>query len=136
MNIDKFKHQHGRIFHCIQTLRQYAAAGIVEHAREIASSVIAMSSVIKLHLTVEDTVLYPALRASNRRSIARMGEEYRDEMKSIAASYDAFARKWNTPANVASDPEGFRKDANTVLKMLHARIRKEDKDFYPAVEVS
>ncbi|HYD63287.1 MAG TPA: hemerythrin domain-containing protein [Noviherbaspirillum sp.] len=134
MNIDKFKHQHRKIFDCIDTLRRHASAGIIENAREIASTVVAMSSVIKLHLTVEDTVLYPALRTGRSRSVARMGEEYQSEMKVIASSYEEFARKWNTPASVAANPEGFRSDANTVLKMLHTRIRQEDRHFYPAIE--
>lgn len=134
MNIDKFKHQHEKIFGCINTLRLYAASGIKEHAREIAAAVVSMSSIIKLHLTVEDTVLYPALRTSKVGTIARMGDEFQSEMKVIAKSYEDFARRWNTAANVAQDPEGFRRDANTVLKMLHARIKKEDRDFYPAVE--
>ena len=134
MNIDKFKHQHEKIFACINSLRRHAAAGIAEHAAEIASAVVSMSSVIKLHLTVEDSVLYPALRASKVRSMARMGDEFQSEMKVIAKSYEDFARRWNTATNVAHDPEGFRKDANTVLKLLHSRIVREDKDFYPAVE--
>lgn len=134
MNIDKFKRQHVKIFESINTLRQYTLSGIVENAREIASTVIDMSSTIKLHLSVEDTVLYPALRSSEDRSIARLGNQYQEDMKAIARSYDEFARKWNTAGNVAKDPNGFRAEANTVLKKLYARIRQEDLNFYPAVE--
>lgn len=134
MNIDKFKHQHEKIFDCIDALRRYSVAGVAEHAREIASAVVSMSSLIKLHLSVEDTVLYPALRSRSKSLLAQMGDRYQDEMRVIAASYEEFARKWNTAANVAQNPDGFRADANTVLKRLHARIRQEDKDFYPAIE--
>ena len=134
MNIDKFKHQHGEIFECINTLRQYSLAGIVENAREIARGVVSMSSKIKLHLSVEDTVLYPALRSSNSKSIVSLGNQFQEDMKTIAKSYDDFARRWNTAANVAKDPDGFRADANIVLKKLHARIRQEDLNFYPAIE--
>lgn len=134
MNIDKFKHQHHKIFDSINALRQYSLAGAVEHAREIAAAVVSMSSLIKLHLTVEDRVLYPALRSSSERALAKIGNQYQEDMKVIAQNYDEFARKWNTAANVARDPDGFRKDANVVLKMLHARIRQEDHHFYPAIE--
>jgi ribosome-associated translation inhibitor RaiA len=134
MNIDKFKHQHVEIFQLIQTLRQHSLSGIVENAREIARGVVSMSSVIKLHLSVEDTILYPALRSSNSKSIAKLGDQYQEEMKMIARSYEEFARRWNTAANVAKDPEGFRSEANVVLKKLHARIRQEDTNFYPAIE--
>lgn len=134
MNIDKFKHQHVKIFNGIDMLRQYAQAGIAENARHIAQTVVSMSSVIKLHLAVEDTLLYPALRDSRDGMLARMGDQFQEEMKAIAASYDEFVRRWNTAANVARDPEGFRKDANRVLKLLHGRIRKEDREFYPGIE--
>lgn len=134
MNIDKFKHQHAEIFQCINILRQHAHSGVVENAREIARGVVSMSSVIKLHLSVEDTVLYPAPRSSKSKSIAKLGDQYQEDMKTIARSYDEFARRWNTAANVAKDPEGFRSEANLVLKKLHARIRQEDMNFYPAVE--
>lgn len=134
MEINKFKHQHTKIFECISTLRRYSSEGIAEHAKEIASTVVSMSSLIKLHLTVEDTVLYPALRMSNERAIAEMGHQYQEDMKGIARSYMEFARKWNTASNVAQDPVGFRADANTVLKRLHSRIKQEDEHFYPAIE--
>jgi hypothetical protein len=136
MNIDKFKHQHVKIFDCIATLRHYAAAGIVEHAREIAGTVVSMSSVIKLHLVVEDTVLYPALRNSSNAVLSRMGMQFQSEMKTIADKYEAFVHRWNTSAKVAQDPEGFRADANQVLKILHGRIRREDREFYPEIEAA
>lgn len=136
MNIDKFKHQHEKIYDCIGTLRHYAAAGIAENAREIAGTVVAMSSVIKLHLVVEDTVLYPALQKSSDATLSRMGIQFQAEMKSIAAKYEAFVHRWNTAGKVAQDPEGFRSDANQVLKMLHGRIRREDVEFYPEIEAA
>lgn len=134
MDITKFKHQHGRIYDCIRTLHRYSTQGTSEHAREIAATVVSMSSLIKLHLSVEDKILYPALRASERSALAKMGEQYQEDMKTIAKSYDEFARRWNTAANVAQDPAGFRSDANTILRRLHARIQQEDRHFYPAVE--
>ena len=134
MDIEKFKHQHVKIFDCIDTLRGHSLAGVVDNARDIARTVVRMSSLIKLHLSVEDTVLYPALRASNSQAVAKMGDEYQDEMKVIARHYEEFARKWNTATNVARDPDGFRSDANVVLRKLHARIRQEDAHFYPAIE--
>lgn len=134
MNIDKFKHQHVAIYECIRTLRHHVLSGIAENARQIAGTVVDMSSTIKLHLSVEDKVLYPALRSSKNQSMASLGNRYQEDMKAIARSYEEFARKWNTAVNVARDPEGFRAEANTVLKRLHARIRQEDSDFYPAIE--
>lgn len=136
MNIDKFKHQHVEILNGISSLRTLVKSGIRDNAAEIAQAIIAMSSTIKLHLAVEDKFLYPALEGTNNAALARMGKRFQDEMTSIASSYLAFARRWNTPSTVSQNPEGFRSDANSVLKVLYDRMRREDTDFYPAVEAS
>jgi hemerythrin-like domain-containing protein len=133
MNIDKFQHQHEQIFNCIDVLRELSTAGIAQNARRIADMVVSMSSIIKLHLAVEDKVLYPALQQSDNAALARMGDQYQVEMKSIATTYERFVRRWNTASNVAQDPDGFRAEANQVLRTLHARIKREDRDFYPEI---
>ena len=136
MNIDRFKQQHIEILSSISTLRTHVRNGIANNATDIAALIVAMSSTIKLHLAVEDSTLYPALQNGNNRALAQMGKRFQDEMQSIAASYLAFSRKWNTAARVEEDPEAFRADANSVLKVLYERMQKENTDFYPAIEAS
>lgn len=136
MNIDKFKQQHIGILGCIAALRQCTQAGIGANADEIARLIISMSSIIKLHLAVEDKILYPALQAGKNVALAKMGQRFQDEMKAIASTYIGFAGKWNTAASVSADPEGFRAAANHVLKLLHERMQKENTDFYPTIEAA
>ena len=134
MNIDKFKQQHVEILSCISALRSLVKQGIHDNAAEISRLIISMSSTIKLHLAVEDKILYPALEATNNPSLANMGKRFQDEMTSIALAYLNFAKKWNTASTVSNNPEDFRSDANSVLRALYDRMRKEDVDFYPAIE--
>lgn len=134
MNIDKFKQQHVEILSCISALRTLVKKGISNNADEIAGLIISMSSTIKLHLAVEDKILYPALQSANNASLARMGKRFQDEMTSIARAYLDFARKWNAASTLAKKPEEFRADANSVLRVLHDRMRKENTDFYPVIE--
>ena len=134
MNIDKFKHQHVSILGSIATLRRLAHAGVAHNAPEIARLVVAMSSTIKLHLAVEDQVLYPALQRGDNPDLARLGRQYQSEMASIASAYDAFARRWNTAENVRRNAQGFRDEANVVLRRVFERMQREDHDFYPRIE--
>lgn len=134
MNLEKFKHQHTDILRSIATLRALAHAGVEANATAIAQGIVAMSGTIKLHLAVEDQLLYPALRSGNNAVLARMGKKFQDEMEAIASAYMGFAQRWNQAVNVARDPEGFRSDANSVLKTVHARMQKENTVFYPAIE--
>lgn len=134
MNIDKFKQQHVDIIECIAALRRASKAGVSENASEIARLIVAMSSIIKLHLAVEDQVLYPALSSGNNTVLARMGQKFQNEMGAIASAYMGFAARWNQAGKVAQDPEGFRSDANSILKTVHARMQQENTVFYPAIE--
>jgi len=35
---------------------------------------------------------------------------------------------------VRRDEQGFRDDANRVLRMVHERMQRENRDFYPRIE--
>jgi len=134
MNLDRFKHQHVDILQSIATLRRLSHAGVEDNATEIARQIVAMSSTIKLHLAAEDQALYPALQSEGDPALARMGLQYQQEMASIARDYDQFARRWNTAAGVRADGTGFRAEANVVLRRVHERMQRENRDFYPRIE--
>ncbi len=133
MNIDRFKHQHLDILDGIDRLRASSQEGVAEHAEEIAAQIVAMSGVVRLHLAVENDTLYPALAKGDLR-LARMGQAYQNEMGDIAADYLAFAGRWNLASRLVKAPEQFRQEANRVLRKLYQRIRREDREFYPAIE--
>lgn len=134
MNIDKFKQQHIEIIDCVTKLRRLSKMGIIENAMAISDLIVSMSSIIRLHLAVEDRILYPALQKGGDVSLAKMGKKFQEEMCAIASAYQDFGRRWNYASNVSRDPEGFRSDANKILKLLHDRMQKENVDFYPAIE--
>ncbi len=134
MNIDRFKHEHQDILAQIDALRTLSHAGPAQHASAIAQGIVAISSTIRLHLAVEDRMLYPALQSSGDAELARLGARFQHEMGEIAGAFMAFARRWNTAERVAADPGGFRAEANVALRSVYERMRREDRDFYPRVE--
>ena len=134
MNIEKFKHQHVDILSRIDQLRSLTHAGVEANAAAIAQGIISFSSLIKLHLAVEDKALYPALQRSGDATLARLGQQFQDDMGPIAQAFDGFARRWNTAERLRSDPQGFRNDANTVLKRVYERMQRENREFYPRIE--
>lgn len=134
MNIDKFKQQHVDILGNIATLRKLTQAGVAQNAPDIARLVVAMSSTIKLHLAVEDKVLYPALQNGQNVAMARMGKQFQEEMSVIARTYEGFAQRWNTAHSLQHHEDDFRADANIVLRTLHERMQRENRDFYPRIE--
>jgi hypothetical protein len=134
MNIDKFKQQHQHILDSIDALRRLSRDGVDRNAEAIAQQIVAMSATIKLHLAAEDHALYPSLQRQDDPELARMGQAYQQEMGSIAGAYDGFSRRWNHPAHLRDDADGFRRDANEVLRRVHERMQRENRQFYPRVE--
>lgn len=134
MDMTRFKVQHQEILNGIDTLRQLSRTGVQTNAQAIADNIASLSDVIIRHLAVEDRILYPAVQASDNPELAQMGRTYQKEMTGIANGYIAFSRHWSQAHHVRDDPDGFKEDANTILKAVYLRMQKENREFYPAVE--
>lgn len=134
MDIERFKNQHVDILTRIAALRKLVHDGIEANAHAIARQVRDLGTVVKLHLAIEDRILYPAVRQSAHPGIAAMGNAYQNEMKGIANEYIRFTNKWSDPQQLAADPESFRAAANQVLKTVYQRMQRENHEFYPAIE--
>lgn len=136
MDIERFKQQHRDILAGINTLRTLTHAGVNENAEEIATGLVSLSRLVTLHLAIEDRILYPMLQNSQNGALAKMGKKYQGDMTHIANPFIAFARDWSTATALQKDPDGFRTQANTVLKRVYERMRKEGTEFYPAIETA
>ena len=134
MDIQRYHHDHAKIFAQINTLRELSRAGIAANAVRISELITGTASHIKVHLAAEDRVLYPALARSGDAQVAAMSARYRSEMQGIASAFAAFVAQWRVPSRLAADPDGFRRDANTVLRALFDRLQRESIELYPAAE--
>lgn len=131
MNIQRFEAQHDAILRGVAELRQLSRQGIAENAVSIAQKIVDISSTIKLHLAGEDRMLYPTAQRSGDPSLAKLADRYQQDMGPIAAEFEAFVHRWNTPNALREQAEIFRREANRVLRLLWERMRREDGELYP-----
>ena len=134
MDIERFKQQHVQILQIIHRMRRLATDGIAENASELAREIRLMKSKVALHLSIENDILYPRLEKRADAQVSRLAREYQEEMTGLAEGFGRFVERWGAESAVGGDPEGFRRDCNSVLKALHRRIQRENTDFYPQVE--
>ena len=134
MDIQRYYHDHAQIFAQINTLRDLSRAGIAANAVRISELITGTASHIKFHLAAEDRVLYPALARSGDAQVAAMSGRYQDEMQGIARAFSGFVERWRVPSRLVADPDGFRSDANIVLRSLFDRLQRESAELYPAAE--
>jgi len=132
MKLQRFEHDHHEILDGIHQLRKLIATGIEYNAAAITQLLMTMSASIKLHLAVEDRVVYPAFASSGRPELAAMGRFYQEEMGDLSRKYTEFATRWNLANRVANNPSGFRDEANAIFKALFLRTKREESELYPA----
>jgi hemerythrin-like domain-containing protein len=134
MDMRRFEAQHAAIQRGIDDLRTLSKQGVSENAAEIARLVVSISSTIKLHLAGEDRMLYPAALRAGDAALVRLAQRYQEDMGPLAAEFEAFVRRWNTAQPVRQQAENFRREANTVLRLLWERMQREDNEFYPRMK--
>ena len=134
MKTDRIKSDHDALLGYVGGLRELVQAGIPENAEAIFRELMKISASIKLHLAIEDRILYPALMAAVDPRIAATGKRYQQEMGNLAEIYTGFATRWNAAFKISEDPDAFRREANDVFKALHARIQREESELLPLAE--
>ena len=136
MDIKRFKHQHADILGGIVAVRKLAHQGIVEHAADIAGELKTLARSVTQHLAFEDRVLYPLIEKGADERLSQMSKRYQHDMQGLAAAFIKFVQRWGDAAALAGNPEAFRSDANVVLKNVHDRVIRENREFYPAIEAA
>ena len=134
MYINRLKQDHDVFLAFVTKLRNLAQAGVLQNSGAICEIINGISSRIKVHLAIEDRILYPELLKSSDPAIANISKVFQSEMNGIAAAYTEFARKWNNSSRVAANPDEFKKEADAIFEALHARIQRENKELYPLAE--
>lgn len=134
MNIDKYKSDHVEIMRLVTDAKTLVLGGADKQPAAIAQKIVAISSIIKLHLAIEDQVLYPALKRSVSTQVARTATRFQNEMGPLAADFSAFARRWNTEARIRTEPVTMRSEAMAILDRIHRRMQQENRELYPLAE--
>ncbi|HET8764192.1 MAG TPA: hemerythrin domain-containing protein [Rhodanobacter sp.] len=133
MHVERYLQDHRHIAQQIAAMRSLSRDGIPAHAHDIAEQLATMAAQIKLHLALEDQVLYPELARVADTALAALATRYQGEMAALTEAFAEFVAHWRVAAHIEADPEGFRHAANVVLKALHERLQREEAEFFPAV---
>ena len=134
MNTSSIRSDHEALYASMDELRRLLATGVAESADALFVELRKLSATIKLHLAIEDRMLYPALANASDLQVAAVGKRFQHEMGGLAAAYEDFVTRWDSAAGIAAAPERFEREAAGVLDALHARIQHEDRELLPLAE--
>lgn len=103
-------------------------------AVEITLMLARLTGILRIHLALEDEILYPALRNASDPAMARTAERYWQEMGGLADAFLDFVDRWKRADVLLADADRFRAESAHVFAALADRIAREHEDIYPMAE--
>lgn len=133
---NSLRDQHGRIIELVKEMS--IKVNTVEFRNDTAPTMdllIRLSGILNIHLAMEDQGLYPDLLKHRDQRVSDLARSYMDEMGNILQRFQRFIARWGYEQVIAIEPERFEKETREVLAALQQRIRREDNELYPLIEL-
>jgi hemerythrin-like domain-containing protein len=124
-----YREEHKELVKQITEIAKLIEAGAGQNAKAITSKFRRFSAKLKIHLSIEDDLLYPALIKAGGKT-QEMGQSFKDEMGGLKKVFDLFIAKWRGADKIEADPDSFTTEFNGILSALSARIEKEESELY------
>lgn len=93
-----------------------------------------LSTVLKVHLALEDKALYPHLITHDNPDVRRTAGEFQFHMGRLAQEFEAFHARWSRPGEIESSAYEFAVEYRELSEALRRRMDMEDTTLYVLVE--
>ncbi|MCG6119098.1 MAG: hemerythrin domain-containing protein [Blastomonas sp.] len=133
--IAQLQSQHEACLAIIQDI-QTRSAVIADRtsAVEITLMLARLTGIMRIHLALEDEILYPALCKSGDPRIAEIGERACREMGGLADTFLDFIDRWKRADALLAEQAGFRSESDAIFAALAQRIEMEHREVYPLAD--
>jgi len=105
-----------------------------KNAAEVHILLSKMAGKLKIHLEMEDKVLYPALLKYPDEKIQKLTQKYLNEIGNIADTFKKYLAKWPQKMSIQLNPVEFIEETQEIFKVLYQRINKEDNELFPLIK--
>jgi hypothetical protein len=134
---DTFRRQHQEILGVVKELQpSLAVEALRRDAAPVASGLQRLATMLKAHLALEDSTLYPKLMAHADPAIAGTARRYQQEMGDLQTAFSNYVERWSTASSIQQEPEQFVSHTQQVVAALLARVEREDGELYPMADRS
>jgi len=132
MKTQNFRRQHEELTALVaEMIPLLSISKIKDNSPKIHSLMSQFSGKLKAHLSMEDTVLYPAILNSQHSAIAN---KYSNEMKTLKPAVEVFFRKYINIKTLEEKPQEFINELTQIVDILKKRIDAEHRELYPLYE--
>lgn len=130
-----YRHHHATVGQLVGRIDSLLAApSPAANAAALATAVRDLFGVFTVHLSLEDSALYPRLLAHPTPALRATAARFQTEMGSLRARFDRYRASWPGPLAVSKDPETFVRETREVVTALKHRIAREDLELYDVID--
>src|SRR5688572_15228410 len=122
---DSFRRQHQEILGLVKELQpRLEVASLQRDAAPVATGLQRLAALLKAHLALEDSTLYPKLMAHADPEIAATARRYQQEMGGLQTAFSDYIERWSTASSIQHEPELFVSQTQQVVAALLARVER------------
>ena len=135
ISIEMLRKQHADIMEQVDTILKAIRGNEVVLNKELVQELVTkISDELRLHLLVEDDLLYPALMKDPKESIRNIAYMYVAELGGIKDTFKKYKAKWTRNEAIAESIEAFKSETEALITLLKKRIDKENNELFPLFE--
>ena len=132
---DSFRRQHQEILGLVKELQpQWDLVSLRRDAAPVATGLQRLAAMLKAHLALEDSTLYPKLLAHADPAVAAAARRYQQEMGGLQTAFSNYIERWPTASSIQQEPDLFVSQTGQIVAALLARVEREDGELYPMAD--
>jgi hypothetical protein len=102
-------------------------------ARDLLSK---LAGVLKVHLAMEDSALYPRLRAHGDAKVREVAQRFASEMGGLKETFTKYMSTWRSPEAIQGNAGAFVAETRSLFAALAKRVSREEAELYPLLDAS
>jgi len=128
-----FAHQHAELISQAEDILATAASGREQGLQDLPQKRLAFSRMVNAHCSIEIKLVNHTVAASTKpEQMHKLIRRFHDELLAWRADLMDINAQW-PQQKVLADPQGFRAAFSGLEQRLKARVKWEERTFYPAL---
>ena len=132
--LTNLKRQHGDLVELSRELLLEAETDVPVSYSSLLRSLSLFEGKLKIHLSMEDSHLYPQLADHPSEDVRKLAGDYMREMGGVYDRFNAFILRWKNDSPPDGFPSAFVEEAKELMEAIYARIQEEEETLFPLLE--
>ncbi|MFX3468898.1 hemerythrin domain-containing protein [Leptospira borgpetersenii] len=103
---------------------------ISEDMDELLHELASFSARLKLHLNLEENLIYPKIKNLQIENTSALAENFRSCSIDLKNSFKKYYCNWLLPSSILKNESRFREETEELIFNLRDKFRKEENEIY------